>query len=100
SAAPGIRAGNSAAEAHSRLDPGQNWPELFCWRHSNCRACVFAFEQEGALGGYSVGTDDSTDSIVDLPADARCSAKGCGCAELLLRHASFQRSHPAVGKLD
>jgi hypothetical protein len=37
---------------------------------------------------------------VGLPADAPRGAHRRGCAELFLRHAAFQRSHPALGKRD
>ena len=37
SAASGIRAGSSAAKAHSRMDPRANFLELFCWRDFDSR---------------------------------------------------------------
>src|SRR5437870_4470789 len=37
SAAPGIRAGNSAAKAQSRVDSRTNYLELFCLRDSDSR---------------------------------------------------------------
>jgi uncharacterized membrane protein len=44
SAAPGIRTGNSAAKAHSRVDSRANFLELFCWRDSDSRRRLLARE--------------------------------------------------------
>ena len=44
SAAPGIRAGNSAAKTHSRVDSRANCLELFCWSDSDSRWRLLARE--------------------------------------------------------
>src|SRR5437763_139022 len=44
SAAPGIRAGSSAAKTHARVDSRANFLELFCWRGSDCRRRLLARE--------------------------------------------------------
>jgi hypothetical protein len=65
---------------------------------SNCRLALWLdANRKSAIDNLQ--SADSADGVMDLPADAPGRAHRRGCAELLLRHNAFLRSHPAVSEL-